>query len=65
MPVFEVKVPAAVFRIEAENDACAIDKALDQYRYISAHTEALTPTVRKVGPSLSEFGDVTPTPPGR
>jgi hypothetical protein len=64
MPIFAVKIPAAEFQVEAENDACAIDRALDQYRYVSAHTEALTPRVRKIGPSLSEFGDVTPPTPG-
>ena len=30
MPIFAVHVPAADFQVEAENDACAIDKALDQ-----------------------------------
>jgi len=55
MPIFAVHVPAADFQVEAENDACAIDKALDQYRYIQSRTEALTPTARKLGPSLSEF----------
>ncbi|HEY1198254.1 MAG TPA: hypothetical protein VGG32_05960 [Thermoplasmata archaeon] len=55
MPIFEVKIPAASFQVEAENDACAIDRALDQYRFIQAKTEALTPTVRRLGPSLSDF----------